>query len=94
MTTPTCTKWDCERQAFRRLLPRLLSTHQNKYVAIHDEQVVDYGDDSLSVSLRVLKRIGNVDIFVGLVTDEPQPLGRSGILRIHLDGPQLTLEIG
>ncbi len=77
------TKWEREYQAFLRLLPQLLETHRGKYVAVHDEQVVDSGDDSLSVALRVLARVGNVDIHVGLVTEEPERVSRSGIVRIR-----------
>jgi hypothetical protein len=75
------TKWQREYQAFQRLLPQLLKTHRGKYVAIHDEQVVDSGDEALSVALRVLARVGNVDIHVGLATEEPEPISRSGIIR-------------
>jgi hypothetical protein len=38
-------------------------------VAIHDEQVVDCGDDKVALALRVLNKIGNVDIHVGFVSD-------------------------
>jgi len=75
------TKFARERAAFYRLLPQLLATHRGQYVAIHDEQVVEAGADRLDVAMRVLGRIGNVDIFVGLVTDEPAPAGRSGVIR-------------
>ena len=70
-----------QRQAFARLLPQLLLTHRARYVAIHDEQVVDSGDEALAVALRVLARFGNVDIYVGRVADEREPSSRSGILR-------------
>ena len=73
------TKWEREYQAFRRLLPQLLATHRGQYVAIHNEQVVDSGDDRLALALRVLARIGNVPIHVGRVTEEPEPLARSGV---------------
>src|SRR5437764_11111793 len=75
------TKWEREHQAFRRLLPQLLTTHRGQYVAIHDGQVVDSGDDRLALALRVLARVGNVDIHVGLVTEESEPVSRSGVRR-------------
>jgi hypothetical protein len=81
LAPPTSTKWERERQAFRRLLPHLLSTHRNQYVAVHEGQLTDSGDNPLTVALRVLARVGNVDIFVGLVTDEPEPVGHSGTIR-------------
>jgi hypothetical protein len=74
-------KWEREYQAFRRLLPQLLATHRGKYVAIHEEQVVDSGDDKLALALRVLARVGNVDIHVGLVSEEPEAVSRSGVRR-------------
>jgi hypothetical protein len=75
------TKWEREHQAFRRLLPQLLATHRGQYMAVHNEQVVDSGDDRLALALRVLARIGNVPIHVGRVTEEPEPIARSGVRR-------------
>jgi len=80
-TSPPQTKWEREYQAFRRLLPQLLDTHRGKYVAVHEGQVVDTGDDKLALALRVLARVGNVAIHVGLVTEEPEPISRSGVRR-------------
>jgi hypothetical protein len=78
---PRRTKWDRECQAFRQLLPQLLATHRGLYVAVHEEQVVDSGDDKIALALRVLTKIGNVAIHVGLVTEEPEPISRSGVRR-------------
>lgn len=75
---PRSSRWERECQAFQRLLPRLLVTHPGKYVAVHDGEVVDSGDDRLALAMRVLQRSGNVDIHVGLVTEEPEPVYRSG----------------
>ena len=74
-------KWNREYAAFRRLLPQLLATHQGKFVAIHGEQVVDSGDEKLPLALRVLAKLGNIDIHVGLVTDGAMPVARSGVRR-------------
>ena len=74
-------KWEREYQAFRRLLPQLLTTHRGRYVAIHEEQVVGSGDDKLALALQVLAKVGNLAIHVGLVTDEPEPVSRSGVRR-------------
>ena len=75
------TKWEREHQAFQRLLPQLLATHAGRYVAVYDGQVVDSGDDKLALALRVLAKVGNVAIHVGLVTAEPEPVFRSGMRR-------------
>src|SRR4051812_30061804 len=79
---PALTKLERERRAFHRLLPGLLATHRGRYVAIHDEQVAETGDDQLEVAMRTWKRVGPVDLYVGLVTDQPQPILRSGVRRV------------
>jgi hypothetical protein len=69
-------KWRREQQAFRRRLPELLPTYRNKYVAVHNGEVVESGDDKLAVAGRAYARFGYVPIYVGLVTDQPPPLSR------------------
>ena len=79
---PVLPKFERERRAFFRLLPALLGTHRDQYVAIHDEQVVDSGPDQVELVLRVRKRVGNVALYVHLVTDEPARVSRSGVVRV------------
>jgi hypothetical protein len=87
MPPPSFSKWQREHAAFQRLLPGLLDAHRGKFVAIHGEQVVDVGDDKLALALRVLAKLGNIDIHVGLVTDSPPPIARSGVRReVHTLG--------
>lgn len=81
LSTPPQTKWESEFRAFQRLLPQLLVTHYGRYIAIHEGKVVDCGDDKLDVALRVLGRVGNVAIHVGRVSNEPDPIARSGVRR-------------
>ncbi len=69
---PAETKWERERRAFHRLLPSLLATHRDKFVAIHEERVVDSGDDEAALAMRCYDRFGYVPIYVGLVTDRPR----------------------
>jgi hypothetical protein len=78
---PPRTKWEREFQAFQQLLPQLLPTHRGRYVAVHEGQVVDSGDDKLALALRVLAQVGNEAIHVGLVTEGPEPISRSGVRR-------------
>jgi hypothetical protein len=72
---PESSKGAREFQAFRRLLPELLATYRDKYVAVHNEQVVDSDADDIALVLRVQAKIGYVPIHVGLVTDV-QPIIR------------------
>jgi hypothetical protein len=69
---PPESKWDRERRAFHPLLPSLLATHRGKYVAIHDERVVAFGDDQIELALRAYDICGYQAIYVGLVTDVPR----------------------
>src|SRR4051794_15070163 len=66
-------KAERERRAFQRLLPVLLQTHRGRYVAIHNEQVVDSGDNEFNLADRVWAKYGYIAIHVELVTDEPRP---------------------
>lgn len=73
-------KAERERLAFLRLLPGLLATHRGQYVAIHNEQVVDSGPNSAELAARVVRRVA-ADIFVGRVSEEPEPICRLGRAR-------------
>jgi hypothetical protein len=66
-----------ERLAFLRLLPGLLATHRGEYVAIHEERVVDSGPDAAELAARVVRRV-KADIYVGLVSEEAEPVCRLG----------------
>jgi hypothetical protein len=79
--TPPRSKWEREYRAFQRLLPQLLLTEYGQYVAIHEERVIDSDLDEMALITRVLARIGNIDIHVGLVTDQPAAVYRSGVVR-------------
>jgi hypothetical protein len=78
---PPRSKWEREYRAFQQLLPQLLLTERGKYVAIHEGQVIDSDCDEMALIARVLAQIGNVDIHVGLVSDQPEPVYRSGVVR-------------
>ena len=78
---PAPSKFERERRAFARLRSGLLATHRGQYVAIHDEQVVDSGPERLELALRVQERV-RAGVYVGLVSDAPPPVVRSGIRRV------------
>jgi hypothetical protein len=64
-------KWRREQRAFHDLRPGLLRTNPGQYVAIHEGQVVESGDDKLAVARRAYDRFGYVPIFVSRVTAGP-----------------------
>src|SRR5262249_11312531 len=68
---PPRNKWEREYRAFLRLLPELLKTHRGKYVAVHEERVVDSGDDEIALTMRVYAKHGYVPIHVDLVSERP-----------------------
>jgi hypothetical protein len=74
---PERPKAERERLAFLRLLPGLLATHRDEYVAIHDEKVVDSGPDAAELAARVVRRF-KADVYVGLVSEEAEPVCRLG----------------
>ena len=76
MPPPAQGKWEQEFRAFLSLRPSLLPTHRDKYVAIHEGKVVDSGEDEIALGLRVYAKFGYVPIYVGRVSDEPQPIVR------------------
>ena len=69
-------KWEREYRAFLRLKPTLLAKSLGKYVAVHEEQVVGEGEDQIQVALRAYEQYGYLPIYVGLVSQDPQPIAR------------------
>jgi hypothetical protein len=76
LAPPEGNKWRREQEAFRRLLPDLLKTHRDQYVAIHEGRMVEAGPDKLAVAAQAYARSGYVPIYVSLVTEQPFPLSR------------------
>ena len=82
---PPPSEFERDRRAFFRLLPELLRTHRGQYVAVHGDQVVDSGPERLEVVLRAQTRVRG-GVYVGLVSDQPPPVCRSGIRRVPGEG--------
>jgi hypothetical protein len=76
LPAPPDDKFRREQRAFQKLLPDLLRTHRDQYVAIHEGQMVDSGADQIEVAERAYARFGYVPILVTLVTDQPRPVIR------------------
>src|SRR5262245_57977642 len=85
LPAPPEDKFRKEQHAFRRLLPELLRTHRDLYVAIHEGRVVESGADKLEVADRAYARFGYVPILVTLVTDQPLPVIRIPSPRVFGD---------
>jgi hypothetical protein len=62
--------------AFYCLLGDLLKTYRGQHVAVHQRRVIASGPDRMAVIRQAREQVGNVPIFVGLVTDEPPPVER------------------
>ena len=67
-------KGEREYRKFLRLLPQLLASHRDQYVAVHGGEIVDFDTDDIALIQRVHARFGYVPIHVGLVTDRPSLL--------------------
>jgi hypothetical protein len=76
LPSPPEDKFRSEQRAFQELLPELLRTHRDQYVAIHEGQVVESGVDQIEVAERAYARFGYIAILVTLVTDRPRPILR------------------
>jgi hypothetical protein len=86
LSAPHEDKWKREQRAFRQLLPELLLTHLDKFVAIHEGRVVDSGDDKLELTRRAYERFGYIPIFVSRVVTGPSAPIRIPSPR-RFDGP-------
>jgi hypothetical protein len=74
-------KLAAEYDAFQQMLPELLKEHRGEYAAVHDGKVVGFGHDRAAVLTRAWQAAGNPMIYVERITDEPQALPRSGVVR-------------
>ena len=61
-----------EREAFERLKPELLHTHQGQWVAIYQGKVVEAGEDRSQVLDSVYNRFGYVPVYVQQVEEQPR----------------------
>lgn len=80
-------KWESERQAFRMMRTSLMSRYRGQYVAVHEGEVVESGEDQAIVAIRAYERCGYVPIYVGLVSDE-RPL------TVRMPSPRLLEKAG
>jgi len=75
-SVPMPGKWEHERAAFTAMHADLLNRFRNRYVAIHEGEVVASGSDKIRVALQAYREHGHVPIYVGWVSDKPLPPAR------------------
>jgi hypothetical protein len=81
-----------EFDAFQRLLPELLKTHRGEFAAVHNGEVVGFGQDRVSLATDLYRRHGYRRTYIELVTDEPQPVARLPFFREIDPGPGASTE--
>jgi len=59
-------------EAFQRLLPELLRSHRDQFVAIHNGQVVGSDADNLALAQRVIARFGNEQVYIQKMCEQPR----------------------
>src|SRR5205823_1878771 len=66
-------KWERERRSFFDLRPMLVEKFGDKYVVIHEGQVVDSGDEKIALALRAYARFGQVSVYIGNPKETSRP---------------------
>jgi len=61
-----------DKAAFERMEPSLLATHQGKYVAIRNGQMIDSGDNKMTLIKRVYEESGYGPMYVHKVGEPPR----------------------
>ena len=61
--------FETEYEAFRKLLPTLMTTYEGQYVAIHHGAVVDADRSRSTLVHRFFERFGDVSVYIGYVGD-------------------------
>lgn len=61
-----------EHAAFEKMLPELLQKYEGRVVALYQGQVVDVGDDRMTVWAKARKQLGQVPVYVQTVEFPPR----------------------
>jgi hypothetical protein len=75
---PTHPKLALEDDAFRRMLPELLTEHRGRYVALYQGTV---GDTEIATLNLAYKQDPSALVLVRKVTDQPEPIERLPLFR-------------
>lgn len=63
-----------EELAFRRLHPVLLKTHKGQFVAIYQEQLVDYDEDQVALYLRVDEKYPDAFVLIAPINEQAEEI--------------------
>lgn len=69
-------EWEKNERAFFGMLPQLMQSHLNQYVAVHNNQIVATGSNLVDTAMEAYKRCGYVPVYVNLVSDKPPEVVR------------------
>ena len=66
------TKIDAEIEAYQRLHPLLRQTHVGQWVAVHEQQLVDFDIDRAALYQRVRQKYGLRPVLIRQVAEQPE----------------------
>ena len=64
--------WHAEKAAFQKLLPELLKTYREKWVAIYQGKVVDSDEKEGELMYRVALKYGDAPVYIDEVLGKPR----------------------
>jgi hypothetical protein len=79
-------RWLQEYREFDRMLPELMKTYRDRFVAIYNGGVVAVADTFTDTALEAYKKVGYVPLHVGLVTEKSPVTARLPSPRIRQAG--------
>ncbi len=65
-------EWHAEKAAFQRMLPELLKTHREKFVAVYQGQLVDSDENEGELEKRMEQKYGDATVYVDEVLEHPR----------------------
>ena len=83
---------DVEIEAYQRLHPMLRPAHLGQWVAVHEQQLVDFDIDRAALYHRVRQKYGPRPVLIRQVADQPEA---DLLVRTPSDGsgPHRTIEV-
>ena len=65
-------EWHADKAAFQKMLPELLKTHREKWVAIHKGQMVDSDTKPGELMYRIELKFGDEPVYIDEVLEAPR----------------------